>query len=73
MVKEINTIKERLKAPTPDFWKKVRKYAYWGLLVAAIGTSIASGIGAPIGVIVGLSALDTACVTVIGMASLTKK
>lgn len=69
----MNVIKDRLKSETPDFFKKIRKYAYWGLLVAAIGTSIVSGIGAPVGIIVGLSALDTACVTIIGMSSLTKK
>lgn len=49
----MNELKNRIKAPTPKFWKKVRRIS---LIVAGIGTTLAA---LPVALPVGLAAVST--------------
>lgn len=71
----MDEIVKRLKDETPDFWKKIRK---WALIISAISggaaASIATaGLAVPAWVTFILLTITTSSATLAGGATLTKK
>jgi len=66
-----SVVVKRLGSDKPTFWKRIRKYAIIGTIIAGGATAFVSVIGAPVWVIAIIASIDAMCVSTITNASLT--
>ena len=66
-----NEILNRIKAPTPKFWRKFRNTA--GVIAGIAGALVVGGIALPVGVVTALTYIAVVGGAVAGTAQLTKE
>lgn len=66
-----NEILNRIKAPTPKFWKKVRNTV--GVIAGIAGALVVAPIALPVGVVTALTYIAVVGGAVAGTAQLTKE